>query len=223
MSRRQWRLFALIVGGVTSMAGLMSTGASAASDPEAVAAVAAVLPSMSQLFVNCPPENKVPQADGSTAIECEYRGVARTAVRTGNALATFTDGEWTASHFSVALPVPRRWHSCKRHGFGLGLNPTQDPRALRAHGVSCDDARFLASDIGARVSRRTLRLRHRFTEARYGTNTIGFVIHTFACIGIVRIRRGTTRPYYGHETARCRNRFGDGFVYTFDQQFWVKL
>jgi hypothetical protein len=69
---------------------------------------------------------------------------------------------------------------------------------------------FRASSAG------DLRIPHHFTEAWYGTNTLGFLTNTFRCRGKVEVREGSENPY-GHETARCRNRFGDRFLYAFDQ------
>ncbi len=69
---------------------------------------------------------------------------------------------------------------------------------------------FRASSAG------NLRLPHHFTEAWYGTNTLGFLTNTFRCRGQVEVREGHENPY-GHETARCRSRFGDRFLYAFDQ------
>jgi hypothetical protein len=110
--------------------------------------------------------------------------------------------------------VPNRWRSCSLHG--LGGRGGQRPVRLRAHGTPCSDANFMANDIGAKPYDRNLRIPRHFTEAWYGTNSIGFVTNTFKCTGTVRIRQGVENTY-GHETARCRSRFGDQFSYTFDQ------
>ena len=62
----------------------------------------------------------------------------------------------------------------------------------------------------------SLRIPHHFTEAWYGTNTLGFVTNTFHCLGRIQVREGPENPY-GHEVARCHTRFGDRFLYAFDQ------
>lgn len=74
----------------------------------------------------------------------------------------------------------------------------------------------MADDLAARAYDHFLRIPRHFTEAWYGTNSLGWVTNTFKCTGTVNVRQGTENPY-GHETARCRSRFGDQFSYTFDQ------
>lgn len=173
------------------------------------------LPPVTALFVNCPGGNTVPQPDEVPAIACEFRAEIRRKVVRGSVIAANVNGVWRGRYFFTDHPVPMRWRRCSLRGLG-GRSTGQMPRILRVNGTDCGNARFLANDIGALAYRNSLRLPRRFTEAWYGTNTIGWVTNTFSCRGRVRVRRGSINPY-GHETASCHTRFGDRFVYAFDQ------
>jgi hypothetical protein len=172
-------------------------------------------PRATQQFVNCPAINTAPAQDGSEGLVCEFRIVNRNSTIRGSAVSAESEGRWAVRYFFAGRPLPHRWKRCAI-GMLKGL-PSSTPRRLSVHGVSCQDAQIMASTIQYRASTADdLRLPRRFTEARYGTNSLGFVTNTFQCTGRVQVRKGNPNPY-GRETARCRTRFGDRFVYVFDQ------
>ncbi|MFL5883578.1 MAG: hypothetical protein ACJ77M_00790 [Thermoleophilaceae bacterium] len=205
-----------LVGAVAALAAAaVPTQADQAATQAAVGAIEGRLPAVTRLFVNCPDQNTIAAPDGSTGIGCEWRGLVSGAVRTGSLTVTPAGGGWQAGALYVSPPFPQRWRSCSRRGLS-GHDTNQRPVRLAAHGVACSDAKFLARDIGARVLLHNLRVPRHFTESWYGTNSLGFVINTFGCRGKARLHRGD-EYMYAHEVARCANRFGDRFVYSFVQ------
>jgi hypothetical protein len=181
----------------------------------AATAIRAKVPSVERLFVNCPAENTFPASDGSNGIGCEWRGIDGPAVRTGSVAVVPVDGTWQARDLYVSSPFPRRWRSCSRGGLD-GRHEGQRPLRLSVYAVACSDAKFLARDIGRSALLTNLRIPRHFTEAWYGTNSLGFVTNTFKCTGKARLDYDAAYPY-ARETARCANRFGDRFIYTFLQ------
>lgn len=203
--------------------GLATQGSSAGAKTQGVrAATAPIMRHITEIsprsigrFVNCPAENKVPLGDGSTGLGCEFRFVKDNATIRGSATVARERRRWVATYFRAFRPLPQHWKSCNV-GVLKGL-PSSTPRRLEVFGVSCQDAKMMASTIQFRASSASnLRIPRHFTEGRYGTMTLGFVTNTFQCRGKVEVRQGDPNPY-GRETARCRTRFGDRFLYVFDQ------
>jgi hypothetical protein len=177
--------------------------------------IAETSPRSTERFVNCPAQNEVPLADESTGLGCEFRFMRGNSTIRGSATVGRDRTRWVAMYFRAFRPLPQRWTSCNV-GSLKGL-PSSTPRRLEIFGVSCQDAKLMASTIQYRASSASnLRIPRHFTEARYGTMTLGFVTNTFRCRGTVEVRDGNPNPY-GRETARCRTRFGDRFRYVFDQ------
>jgi hypothetical protein len=173
------------------------------------------LPASTQRLVNCPSINSISSPEGADGLACEFRAVNRHATVRGSAAVARSEGRWKVWFFHAGPPRKHRWKRCSVD-FLKGL-PSSTPRGLTVYGVSCQDAQVMASTIQYRANTAgNLRIPRNFVEARYGTNTLGFVTNTFHCHGRVSVRQGNPNPY-GHESARCRTRFGDKFVYTFDQ------
>jgi hypothetical protein len=215
--RARLKFFGLTLLTAVSLASLTATSTWAAGTPTdaGTAEVTARLPSASQLFVNCPAANTIPQTDGSTVIGCEFRVRLGRKVDWGVLLTKLVGTDWQVIYFLADKPALAKAHRCSTAHLGRG--PSQTPRRLRAHGVNCTDARILARQSAALVFQNNLRLPGQFTKTFYPDQySVGFVTQTYSCTGHVRIRQGNPNPY-GHETARCSTKFGDGFTYTFDQ------
>lgn len=221
LSERLSSLAGLGVGIIASCCLIAPSGASAEAQGVRAATAPVVdrlernFPRATQRFVNCPAINTAPTQDGSEGLVCEFRIVNRNSTIRGSAVVTESEEGWELQYFYAGRALPHRWKRC-RVGMLKGL-PSSTPRRLAVHGVSCQDAQMMAGTIQYRASTADdLRLPRRFTEARYGTNSLGFVTNTFKCTGRVKVRKGNSNPY-GRETARCRTRFGDRFIYVFDQ------
>jgi hypothetical protein len=172
-------------------------------------------PGASSRFVNCPGNNILPLENGGEGHVCEFRIVNHRGIFKGSALMVRHKEFWSPKGriFTIG-PIRRTWRRCSLHRLAHG---SQDADLLAVRGVTCGEARYLGFMIGYRaLNSGTLRIPHRFTEGENGTNTLGFVVGRFHCRGQVRVKQGRENPY-GHETARCRTRFGDRFVYVFDQ------
>lgn len=210
----------ILVATLAALAGcaLAAQTAGAVSNPGAAQAVSDALmgriPSITDLFVNCPTENTVPTTDGSVAQNCEFRAVASGAVSSGEAVAKQVGAQWQVSDLILLPPAPDSWVKCRKGGGGSANG--QKPRAFRAHGVVCSDLKLLISDIRALPLERNLRLPKRFTVAGHGTNTIGFITIVFQCRGITRVLQQGENTF-GLLTASCFNPFGDGFTFRFTQ------
>jgi hypothetical protein len=205
---------AVSIAGIGAAAAPASTAGNRDAAGALASRVKSTFPRATQLFANCPSKNTLPLQDGNTGISCEFRAVVGGFVRFGSALTEPSGSGWRVSGFYLGKPVANKWRSCTLGG--LGGRGGQVPLRLRAHGVPCSDAQFLANDIGGLPVSHNLRLPGHFSEWWYGTNSLGFVTNTFKCTGTVEVRQGARNPY-GHETARCRSRFGDRFSYTFNQ------
>ncbi len=199
---------------ITSSAGAQTLGFLPAAHP-LIAKLQQRYPGSSSRFVNCPGANTLPLQDGGDGHVCEFRLLIGRGIVKGSALMVPHGGRWAAKGgiFKIG-PIPTRTRRC---GLRKLAQANQDADSLSAHGVSCGEARYLATMIGYRaLNAPTLRLPSHFTEGENGTNTLGFVTGRFHCRGRTRVKQGRINPY-GHETASCRSRFGDRFRYVFDQ------
>jgi hypothetical protein len=172
-------------------------------------------PEASAKFANCPGNNTLPLKGGGEGQVCEFRVVTHRGIFKGSALMVRHEKHWSPKGRLFTLgPIHPSRRRCSAHGIAHG---SQNADLLVVRGVTCGEAHYLAYMIGYRaLNSGNLRIPHRFTEGETGTNTLGFVVGRFHCHGRVRVKQGFENPY-GHETARCRTRFGDRFVYVFDQ------
>jgi hypothetical protein len=212
-------------GGIALAVVLAVLGAAAPAGAERLGYGPAVRPLISALkhrfpgaasrFANCPGNNTVPLENGGEGHVCEFRVVSRRGIFKGSALMVRRGHRWAPKGRLFTLgPISRGWRGCGLRGLA---HASQDADLLSVHGVTCGEGRYLASMIGYRaLNSGNLRIPRRFTEGENGTNTLGFVVGRFHCHGHVHVRQGRENPY-GHETAHCRTRFGDRFVYVFDQ------
>jgi hypothetical protein len=171
-------------------------------------------PSAHSVFLNCPANNTLGEG-----LACEFRFLlGRRVVKGVGSVQPEEEGRvrtaWWLVGFRAQAPAPRRWRRCSIHHHG---SESSSPVRLSGYGTDCGEARELARRIAAfDVSQHNLRLPRHFTEGEFQTNTLGFVVARYRCSGRVQVRQGNPNPY-GHETAQCRTRFGDKFIYVFDQ------
>lgn len=198
----------------TTIAGAQTLGYGPAVKP-LISALKHRYPGASSRFANCPGNNTLPLEDGGEGHVCEFRVVSHRGLFKGSALMVRRGRRWVPKgRLFTTGPIPRGRRRCDLHGLA---HSSQTADLLDVQGVTCGESRYLADMIGYRaLNSGNLRIPDRFTEGENGTNTIGFVVGRFHCRGRVRVRQGSENPY-GHETAHCRTRFGDRFVYVFDQ------
>ncbi|MBS1843093.1 MAG: hypothetical protein JST53_01635 [Actinobacteria bacterium] len=167
------------------------------------------------VFVNCPKADAV----GGDALGCEFRFLRAGRIVKGHAgvlaeAGRISDTAWHLTSFHAERPVVRTRHRCALPPRRIA--PGGDSLVVR--GVSCKEAQdraWRAESLAQTAS--NLRLPSRFQDGDPHTDTIGFVVTSYRCRGTTVVRppvRAGLDPF-GEETARCRNRFGDQFTYTF--------
>lgn len=159
-------------------------------------------PKATDVFVNCP-TTKSARAEG----RCEFRFVDRRQVRQGQAVFDFD-----AFRPRLLLPAPRSVRECPDD---WNAGPRQQLLRLQGKGIPCYLALTYGSGLGDILSRRAI-VPKRFAAAAGGSSSRGFVINRFSCTARSRDLAGNTESAFREVSVRCRNRFGDEFLYVYN-------
>ena len=213
-----------LCAGVFSFFALMPISAFALGYPPANAGlrerVLQEFPDATHIFVNCPGNN-----GNSLGLNCETRFLIGDRVRVAYGFVepdgpVWPEATWASAGLLVDSPPGFLRHShCEAAGLQKHDHSASDFK-LRAYGVPCETAHYISGAmltyLVEHISTDGLRLPTRFSYDSTEGQTLGFIVKRFGCSSRTTVYPGNPNPY-GHEVAHCRSRFGDRFVFAFDQ------
>jgi len=200
------RTLVVVVASIIGLACAPGSGFGA-SEPGAAAAVATYVQSQvgtpTSLYTNCPTDNTI-----GGGFVCEFRTVVPAGIVVGTALATPSGGTYAISGAYFDPPAPVDWQPCSNR---LGHRNHARTITLVNRGLGCEDLPLNLSDARFHVSEKNRKIDHAFRAGGRGTNTLGFEIFIYNCVGQNLSRKRRHAVYL----ATCSNIFGDGFAYKF--------